>query len=128
MANAPKKIQVGNICLNIWSNEPKGERKFPTKSISFEKRYQDKEGKWQSSQSYQPNELIKIQIAINEAVRFLFLKEQAEEQAEVPVEEVKDEPEPAKKHSVEEIAKYRAMVEEKVLTPKGFKAITGEAY
>ena len=135
MANAPeKKIRVGQICLNIWSNEPKGERNFPTKSISFEKRYQDKEGKWQSSQSYQLNDLMKIQIAIDEALRYLFLKQEqkevttAEEQPEVPitVEEIEDKP--VKKFSAEEIRTYKEMVKNGSLTPDGFKSLTGEAY
>ena len=73
MATPIKKFSVGGIQLAIWENEGQENRKFY--SVSFDRRYKDKEGNWKSTTSLGANDLPKAILALQKAYEFIALKE-----------------------------------------------------
>ena len=79
--NSPeKRFLAGAISATIWRNE------VPTKTagslgyytVSLQRRYRDKDGKWQSSSSLRVNDLPKAALVVNRAYEYLTLKETEE--------------------------------------------------
>ena len=77
MANkAPiHKIKVGNVTINVWEQEGKD---FTTQSFQIQKNYLDKDEKWQSTNSFKATELQLVIAACQEAIRYKYLKDDAE--------------------------------------------------
>ena len=73
LATPIKKFSVGGIQLAIWENEGQEGRKFY--SVSFDRRYKDKEGNWKSTTSLGANDLPKAILALQKAYEFIALKE-----------------------------------------------------
>lgn len=75
--NKPKKkINVGNVQGTVWENEvEKDGVKFVKLSVSFEKRYK-KGDEWKSTNSYDKHELVKLRLAVDEAIKECFLKDE----------------------------------------------------
>lgn len=73
-----KKFRAGAISATVWLN--KGQRQSGEESeyrtISFERSYTDKEGKWQSTNSLRQNDLPKAQVVLGKAYEYLVFKEQ----------------------------------------------------
>lgn len=77
MANVPEKtIRVGNVSITIWENQGKD---FTTQSFQVAKNYQDKDKNWQSTSSFKANELDKLRLAIDEALRWKYVKDDVSE-------------------------------------------------
>src|SRR3989338_103465 len=77
--NYPEKnFRAGAISATIWRNVGQKENGEETeyKTISIERRYTDKEGKWQSTNSLRVNDLPKAKVALEEAYKYLVLNEQ----------------------------------------------------
>lgn len=72
MAAPVKNIRVGSISLAIWENTLKDD--LIVQSITIEKSYKQGE-EWKKTSNFKMNELIFIQIAIDEALKFKYLKE-----------------------------------------------------
>ena len=73
-----KKFRAGAISATVWLNKghrPDGEE-TEYRTISIERRYQDKEGNWQSTNSFRINDLPKLAVIGTEAYKFLVFKEQ----------------------------------------------------
>ena len=72
-----KKFSAGAISATVWQN--KGTDRFGNdvifRTISFDRRYKDKEGNWQSSSSLRVNDLPKGMLVLEEAYKYLLLKE-----------------------------------------------------
>lgn len=68
-----KKFSVGGVQVAIWENEGKEGVQF--NSVSFDRRYKDKEGNWQSTNSLKMNDLPKAILALQKAYEYLALKE-----------------------------------------------------
>ena len=68
-----KKFSVGCIQVAIWENEGKEGNKFQT--VSFDKRYKDKNDEWKSSSSLKANDIPKAILALQKAYEYLSLKE-----------------------------------------------------
>ncbi len=68
-----KKIAVGRIQVAVWENEGKEGRNYY--SVSFDKRYKDKNDEWKSSNSLRANDIPKAVLALEKAYEFLSLKE-----------------------------------------------------
>lgn len=131
MSQPVKRFVAGSVSATIFEQEIQQDKnKFKVYNTVIQRSYKDKSGQWQNVNSLKQNDIQKALICLQEAQKFLFLKEQkevtTEEQSEVPVEEVKDEP--VKKFSVETIKEYKEMVKSGNLTPEGFKSLTGEDY
>ncbi len=73
-----KKFRAGAISATIWQN--KGQSKEGSeveyKTISIERNYTDKEGKWQSTNSFRTNDLPKAKVLLEKAYEYLILKEE----------------------------------------------------
>lgn len=73
-----KKIVSGPVSASIWENpstsENVEEKPKVTHSISVQKSFKDKEGKWQHSSSFKKNDLPHVMLATQKAFEFLALK------------------------------------------------------
>ncbi|MBI4981052.1 hypothetical protein HZC30_05860 [Candidatus Woesearchaeota archaeon] len=73
-----KKFRAGGVAATVWLNKghrPNGEES-EYKTISIERRYTDKEGKWQSTNSLRVNDLPKAMVVLQKAYEQLVLNEQ----------------------------------------------------
>jgi len=71
-----KSFVAGGIVVSIWDNEVEVEgatRSF--KSVSFAKRYKDKEGNWQTSSSLRLNDIPRAIVALGKAYEHLTLRQ-----------------------------------------------------
>lgn len=79
--NAPeKKFSTGVISATIWKNSGTSKKGEPVefKTISLQRRYTDKDGNWQSTNSLRINDLPKATLVLNKAYEYIVLKEQAD--------------------------------------------------
>lgn len=75
--NTPeKKFRAGAVSATVWKNQVKN----PTNgnetyfSISVERSFKDKEGKWQSNSSFRLSDLPKVSLVTQKAYEHLVLK------------------------------------------------------
>jgi hypothetical protein len=68
-----KKFSVGGVQVAVWENEGKEGRSFY--SVSFDRRYKDKNDEWKSTTSLKANDLPKAILALQKAYEFVSLKE-----------------------------------------------------
>ena len=68
-----KKFSVGGVQTAVWENDGKEGRKFY--SVSFDRRYKDKNDEWKSTTSLKANDLPKAILALQKAYEFVSLKE-----------------------------------------------------
>ena len=73
-----KKFRAGAISATIWAN--KGQKvngqETEYKTISVERAYTDKEGKWQSTNTFRVNDLPKLNAILQRAFETLTVQEQ----------------------------------------------------
>lgn len=90
-----KKFSTGAISATIWKNNGTNKKtgeEIEYRTVSLQRRYKDKEGNWQTSNSLRINDLPKASLVLNKAYEFVVLREQQEEynaSDDVPIEEVK---------------------------------------
>ncbi len=73
-----KKFRAGAISATVWLNKghrPNGEES-EFRTISIERSYTDKEGKWQSTNSFRVSDLPKANVVLQRAYEFLVLNQQ----------------------------------------------------
>lgn len=77
-SNLPeKKFKAGAVAATVWKNKSeKDGSAFEYRTISFERRYKDNKGEWQSTNSLRVNDLPKAMLVINKAYEYLVLAEQ----------------------------------------------------
>ena len=80
MNKIDKKFSTGAISAVVWNNEGKDSEGKPTefKTISIDRRYQDKDGNWKSTSNLRVNDLPKVVLVANKAFEYLSLKEDSE--------------------------------------------------
>ncbi|MFH0979067.1 MAG: hypothetical protein V1837_07250 [Candidatus Woesearchaeota archaeon] len=79
-----KRFSAGAVNANIWRNE------VPNKTagtsgyytISLQRSYKDKAGKWQNSSSMRINDLPKAALVLSRSYEYLVLKENQEDTAD----------------------------------------------
>ena len=73
-----KKFRAGAITATIWLNKGHNNNGEETeyRTISLERNYTDKEGRWQSTNSFRVNDLPKANVVLNKAYEYLVLAEQ----------------------------------------------------
>ena len=73
-----KKFRAGAVSATVWKNktENKEGSEVEYKTISLERNYTDKEGKWQSTNSFRINDLPKAKVVLDKAYEYLVLKEE----------------------------------------------------
>ncbi len=73
-----KKIRAGAVSATVWHN--KGQKangeESEYKTISIERSYTDKAGKWQSTNSFRITDLPKAQVVLQKAYEHIVLQEQ----------------------------------------------------
>lgn len=70
-----KSFRSGAIQVTIWENETlthEGQL-IATKSVSFERRYKDKNGEWKSTNSLKANDIPKATLLLSKAYEYLVL-------------------------------------------------------
>ncbi len=72
-----KKFSTGAICATIWKNN--GTNKKTGESVEFrtiqiDRRYKDKEGNWQSTNSLRLNDLPKAALVLQKSYEYLVLR------------------------------------------------------
>lgn len=83
-----KKFQAGGVSVALWKNKAKlkSGQEIETLSATIDRRYMDKDGKWQSSSSLKLNDIPKALLALGQAYQYMATK--SENGEETPVEEV----------------------------------------
>ena len=74
-AGPVKAFKVGAIQCSVWENEnlsPEGQV-FVSKSVTFERRYKDKNGEWKSTNSLRANDLPKAVVLLQQAYEYILL-------------------------------------------------------
>lgn len=80
--NTPeKKFRVGAISATIWGNQTvKDGKVIEYKSVSFDRNYMDKDGKWQSTNSLRMTDIPKAVLVLSKAYEYLALNADHEEE------------------------------------------------
>jgi hypothetical protein len=74
-ANLPeKKFSAGAITATVWKNQKeKNGAVAEYKTVSFERRYKNKAGEWQSTNTFRVNDLPKAALVIEKAYEYIVL-------------------------------------------------------
>ncbi len=76
--NTPeKKFSTGAITATVWQNQGKSKTGDLTtfRTVSFQRRYKDKEGNWQSTNTLRANDLPRASLVLQKAYEYLVLRE-----------------------------------------------------
>ena len=76
--NVPeKKFSTGVITATVWQNQGKGRNgeAVAYRTVSLQRRYKDKNGIWQSANSFRVNDLPKASLVLQKAYEYLVLRE-----------------------------------------------------
>jgi hypothetical protein len=75
--NMPEaKFRAGPVATTIWRNQvDKNGETVEYRTISFERSYKDKDGKWNTTNHLRVNDLPRAQLVLQKAYEFLVLKE-----------------------------------------------------
>ena len=91
-----KKFSTGAISAAIWKNHGTSKKdgsNVEFKTITLQRRYTDKEGKWQTTSSLRLNDLPKANLVLQKAYEYLVLKGQgsdSQNSSEEPGVDVED--------------------------------------
>ena len=74
-----KKFSTGTISATVWKNSGKSKKTGETvefRTIQVTKRYQDKEGNWNTTNSLRPDDLPKVILVTQKAYEYCLLKKE----------------------------------------------------
>lgn len=80
MAAPEKTVKVGGIQLSLWANDT-GKGVFH--SVTIDKSYKDGDS-WKKSKSFNPTDLMKVQLGITEILKYLYVKDVITPQKDTP--------------------------------------------
>lgn len=87
-----KKFSTGIISATVWKNNgvsKKTGEQTEFKTITLQRRYTDKDGQWQSTNSLRINDLPKASLVLQKAYEYLVIKDtNSNANEEISVEEV----------------------------------------
>ena len=72
-----KKFSTGALSATVWQNQGKNKTTGETtefKTVSFQRRYKDKDGNWQSTNNLRINDLPRAALVLQKAYEYLVLK------------------------------------------------------
>jgi len=78
--NVPeKKFSTGSLSATVWQNQGKNKEGIDVsyRTVTFQRRYMDKNGEWQSTNSLRINDLPKASLVLQKAYEFIVMKEAA---------------------------------------------------
>jgi len=72
-----KKFSTGSLVAAVWENQGKNKEgdDVSFKTVSFQRRYKDKNGEWQSTNTLRINDLPKASLVLQKAYEYLVMKE-----------------------------------------------------
>lgn len=75
--NTPeKKFSAGAVSATIWSNKgEKDGKEFFYKTVTIQRRYQDSDKNWKSTDSHRLNDLPKVALVAKKAYEYMVTKE-----------------------------------------------------
>jgi hypothetical protein len=83
MAQPEITFRHGPCSASVFENEyERGDMKFAVRNVSFQRRYQDKDGNWQTTTSLKINDIPKAVLVLNKAYEFLTSSGHAEVEVE----------------------------------------------
>jgi hypothetical protein len=88
-----KKFRAGAISATVWQNNGQSNKTGQPvvyRTISLERGYKDKNGEWKSTSSFRINDLPRAALVLNEAYRYIVLKDM-QAGAAIPEMEVDEE-------------------------------------
>lgn len=84
MAQPEITFRHGPCSASVFQNEyDRDDETFTIRSVSFQRRYLDKDGEWQTTNSLKVNDIPKAVLVLNKAYEFLTSNGQQEVEAEV---------------------------------------------
>ena len=78
IGNLPeKKFSTGALSATVWENQGKSKdgEDVSFRTVTFQRRYKDKNGEWQSTNSLRLNDLPKASLVLQKAYEYLVMKE-----------------------------------------------------
>ena len=72
-----KKFSTGGLTATVWENQGKNKEGLDVsyRTVSFQRRYMDKNGDWQSTNTLRINDLPKASLVLQKAFEYLVMKE-----------------------------------------------------
>ena len=72
-----KKFSTGVLTATVWENQGKSKtgEDVSFKTVSFQRRYKDQNGDWQSTNTLRINDLPKASLVLQKAYEYLVMKE-----------------------------------------------------
>ena len=72
-----KKFSTGGLTATVWENQGKNKDGLDVsyRTVSFQRRYMDKNGEWQSTNTLRVNDLPKASLVLQKAFEYLVMKE-----------------------------------------------------
>jgi len=72
-----KKFSTGGLTATVWENQGKNKEGLDVsyRTVSFQRRYMDKDGEWQSTSTLRVNDLPKASLVLQKAFEYLVMKE-----------------------------------------------------
>ena len=72
-----KKFSTGGLTATVWENQGKNKEGLDVsyRTVSFQRRYMDKAGEWQSTNTLRVNDLPKASLVLQKAYEYLVMKE-----------------------------------------------------
>jgi len=85
-----KRFSTGVVSATVWKNQ--GKRKtgedVEFRTITLQRRYQDKDNNWQSTNSLRINDLPKASLVLQKAYEYIVLKDNGSSHSQISEEEV----------------------------------------
>ena len=80
-----KKFKAGAVESSIWNNKGKREdgTEYDMRSATIERRYKDKDDKWQGTSSFRMNDLPKLALCATKTYEFIAMHSDEDDDAEV---------------------------------------------
>ena len=76
--NVPeKKFSTGGLNATVWQNQGKNKEGLDVsyRTVTFQRRYKDKNGEWKSTSTLRINDLPKASLILEKAYEYLVMKE-----------------------------------------------------
>ena len=72
-----KKFSTGGLTATVWENQGKNKEGLDVsyRTVSFQRRYMDKAGEWQSTNTLRVNDLPNASLVLQKAYEYLVMKE-----------------------------------------------------
>ena len=72
-----KKFSTGGLAATVWQNQGKNKagEEVSFRTVTFQRRYIDKDGEWQSTNNLRVNDLPKASLVLQKAYEYLVMKD-----------------------------------------------------